>query len=135
MSEVELEIPPRSQYVGVVRLALAALARSAKLGEDAVDDLRIAVSEACTNAVISNEDAGVDQPVTITWVEGEDSIVVEIGDRGTLYEGGSSKDSWDSGKITPRITMSVALLSTLVDQCEFVPREGGGTYTRLVVAR
>jgi serine/threonine-protein kinase RsbW len=130
-----MEIPPRSQYVGVVRLALASLARSTGLGEDAVDDLKIAISEACTNAVISNENAGVDQPVTISWAEQPDRIVVEIGDRGRLYEGGGPKDSWDTGNITPRITMSVALLSTLVDDCEFVPREGGGMYTRLVVVR
>lgn len=116
-------------------MALAALARSADLDEDAVDDLRIAVSEACTNAVISNEHAGADQPVTISWAEDRHRIVIEIGDRGRLYEGGRSKDSWDTGNFTPRITMSVALLSTLVDECEFVPREGGGTYTRLVVAR
>jgi anti-sigma regulatory factor (Ser/Thr protein kinase) len=134
-SAVQMEIPPRSQYVGVVRLALASLARSSGLGEDAVDDLKIAISEACTNAVISNEDAGVDQPVTISWAEHPDRIVVEIGDRGRLYVGGGRKDSWDTGNITPRITMSVALLSTIVDDCEFVPREGGGMYTRLVVVR
>lgn len=130
-----MEIPPRSQYVGVVRLALASLARAAALQEDAVDDLKIAVSEACTNAVLSNESAGVDQPVSISWAEESDRIVVEIGDRGRLYEGGGPRDSWDSGNITPRVTMSVALLSTLVDECEFVPREGGGTLARLVVDR
>jgi serine/threonine-protein kinase RsbW len=132
---VLLEIPPRSQYVGVVRLAFAALARSADLGEDTVDDLRIAISEACTNAVISNEDAGEEQPVTVSWAEDANRIVVEIGDRGRVYEGGSTKDSWDTGNITPRITMSVALLSSLVDECEFVPRADGGTYARLVVQR
>ena len=130
-----MEIPPRSQYVGVVRLALASLARSAALQEEAVDDLKIAVSEACTNAVLSNEGAGVDKPVSISWAEEPNRIVVEIGDRGHLYDDGGTRDSWDSGNITPRVTMSVALLSTLVDDCEFVPREGGGTLARLVVER
>jgi serine/threonine-protein kinase RsbW len=134
-SAVHIEIPPRSQYVGVVRLALATLARSAELDEDVVDDLRIAVSEACTNAVISNEDADSNQPVSISWMEDEQRIVVEIGDRGRVYEGGSREDSWDTDRITPRITMSVALLSSLVDECEFVPRDGGGMNTRLVVQR
>ena len=130
-----MEIPPRSQYVGVVRLALASLARSAALQEDTVDDLKIAVSEACTNAVLSNESAGVDQPVSISWAEESDRIIVEIADRGHLYDGDSSRDSWDSGNVTPRVTMSVALLSTLVDDCHFVPRDGGGTVARLIVVR
>jgi anti-sigma regulatory factor (Ser/Thr protein kinase) len=132
---VHIEIPPRSQYVGVVRLALATLARSANLEEDAVDDIKIAVSEACTNAVVSNEKDASDQPVSISWSEDSARIVVEIGDRGRVYEGGAPEDSWDTGRITPRITMSVALLRALVDECEFVPRQGGGTYTRLVVER
>ena len=132
---VHIEIPPRSQYVGVVRLALATLARSADLEEDTVDDLKIAVSEACANAVVSNEKDASGEPVSISWKEDSRRIVVEIGDRGRVYEGGTSEDSWDTGRITPRITMSVALLRALVDECEFVPREGGGMYTRLVVER
>ena len=118
-----------------MRLALAALARSADIGEDRADDLRIAISEACTNAVISNEEAGQDQPVTVSWAEDDDRIVVEIGDRGRVYESGDTRDSWDTGSLTPRINMSVALLNTLVDKCELVPRPGGGTYARLVVQR
>jgi anti-sigma regulatory factor (Ser/Thr protein kinase) len=135
VTTVNLRIPPRSAYVGVVRLALAALARSADLNEDAVDDLKIAISEACANAVISNETAGTDEPVTISWAADRDKIIVEIGDRGRIYEGGSTPDSWDTGRTTPRITMSVALLSTLVDECEFIPRDGGGMLTRLVIER
>jgi serine/threonine-protein kinase RsbW len=135
VTAVSLNIPPRSAYVGVVRLAVAALARSASLDEETVGDLRIAISEACANAVISNESAGGNEPVMIYWTEHPDRIIVEIGDRGEIYEGGSSHDSWDTGRITPRITMSVALLSSLVDECEFVPRAGGGTLARLVILR
>jgi anti-sigma regulatory factor (Ser/Thr protein kinase) len=135
MSAVELEIPARSAYVGVVRLALSSLARSAGLDEDTVDDLKMAVSEACANAVLSNEQSGKDEPVQITWSEEPGRVVIEIGDRGVLYEGGATPDSWDSGRISARVTMSVALLSSLVDECEFIPRPGGGMRARLVVNR
>jgi serine/threonine-protein kinase RsbW len=135
MSAVELEIPARSAYVGVVRLALSSLARSANLDEDTVDDLKMAVSEACANAVLSNEQSGGDEPVQIRWWEELERVVIEVGDRGDLYQGGATPDSWDSGRISARVTMSVALLSSLVDECEFIPRPGGGTRARLVVNR
>jgi serine/threonine-protein kinase RsbW len=135
MSPVELEIPARSAYVGVVRLALSSLARSADLDEDTVDDLKMAVSEACANAVLSNEQAGGNEPVQITWSEEPGRVVIEVGDRGDLYQGGATPDSWDSGRISARVTMSVALLSSLVDECEFIPRPGGGTRARLVMNR
>jgi serine/threonine-protein kinase RsbW len=135
VSAVELEIPARSAYVGVVRLALSSLARSADLDEDTVDDLKMAVSEACANAVLSNEQSGKNEPVQITWSEEPRRVVIEVGDRGDLYQGGATPDSWDSGRISARVTMSVALLSSLVDECEFIPRSGGGTRARLVVNR
>ena len=44
---VVLTIPSKPQYVGLCRLALAALATRDLLSEDVVADLKIAVSEAC----------------------------------------------------------------------------------------
>ncbi|MFN2389874.1 MAG: ATP-binding protein [Actinomycetota bacterium] len=128
---VRLEIPPRSAYVAVVRLALGSLARSAGVGEEVLGDLRIAVSEACANAVLSNEEAGSTEPVTITWVADHGRVVVEVGDRGTIYE--SSGDALDSQGFSARLTMSLGLLQSLVDECVFEPRAGGGMLTRLAV--
>lgn len=132
MTSIELEIPARSVYVGVVRLALTSLARASGLDEESVDDLRIAVSEACTNAVLSNEEAGTEEPVRVSWTVEDGRAVVEVADRGTLYderdEGGSLEDP--SG----RIAMSAALLEALVDSFEIVARAGGGSSVRLTVS-
>ena len=129
---VEIEIPSRSVYVGVVRLSLSTLARLAGLDEATVDDLKIAVSEACANAVISNEEIGGEDPVTINWIEEDGRVVVEVGDRGSLHEPNRPEDTLPGGM---RLDMSVALLRSLVDVCEFEARPGGGTLTRLVVHR
>jgi anti-sigma regulatory factor (Ser/Thr protein kinase) len=132
MPTVELDIPPRTAYVRVVRLALSALARQAGLDEGQVDDLKIAVSEACANAVMANEEAGVDDPVSIVWTEEPGSLTVEISDRGRSDRLAASP--FDSQDLSSRMSMSVALLQSLVDGCEFLPREGGGLSTRLMVS-
>ena len=129
---IELEIPPRTAYVGVVRLALASLGRSLELDDEAVDDLKIAVSEACTNAVLSNEEAGGDHPVNVKWTQETGRVIVEVADRGTIYERRADEDSLSSGGIGARVTMSVAMLSSLVEDFEISPRPGGGTFARLV---
>jgi serine/threonine-protein kinase RsbW len=131
---IELEIPPRSAYVGVVRLALASLGRGLELDDEAVDDLKIAVSEACTNAVLSNEEAGGDHPVSVKWTQESGRVVVEVCDRGTIYERRADDDSLSSGGIDARVTMSVAMLSSLVDDFEVSPRPGGGSCARLAFA-
>jgi anti-sigma regulatory factor (Ser/Thr protein kinase) len=123
---VELEIPSRSAYVAVVRLTVASLARQSGLDEQLVDDLRMAVSEACANAVIANLEAGVDAPVAVSWFEDDDRVVVEVADRGPVSAVETSEQPED---------MSLALIRSLVDGCEFSPRPGGGMSTRLVISR
>ena len=133
MSTVEIDIPPRSPYVGVVRLAVAALARAGGVDEEKVEDLRIAVSEACANAVLAHEEQGSDEPVSVRWVEADGSIVIEVADRGATAE--PAGDEADTQGFSTRAVMSFALLKSLVDTCDLSPRDGGGTITRLSISR
>ena len=134
MAVVRLEIPPRSPYVGVVRLAISSLARGAGLDEEKVDDIKIAVSEACANAVLNNEEAGSDAPVAITWEEDAERVKIAVADRGPTV-GATDTDAVDTQGFSTRAVMSYALLKSLVDGCEFEPRDGGGMTTRLLITR
>ena len=130
MAQVEIEIPSRSVYVGVVRLALAALARAAGLSEESVDDLKIAVGEACANAVIVNEETAPDVPVKVHWSQEDARVVVKVEGAGHSFDSGES--ATDDG-LAARMEMSVALLESLVDSCEVTERPGGGTSARLTI--
>ena len=134
MPVVRLEIPPRSPYVGVVRLAISSLARTAGLDEEKVDDIKIAVSEACANAVLNNEESGSDDPVAITWEEDADRVRIAVADRGPTVDA-SGSDAVDTQGFSTRAVMSYALLKSLVDGCEFEQRDGGGMTTRLSITR
>ena len=114
MAAVEIAIPPRSVYVAVVRLAVASLARTAGLDEDRVDDLRIAVSEACTNAVLAHEEAGRSEPVVVAWDDQPDQLVIEV--RGHVPAPDSPSE--DSEGFSSRSVLSRALLESLVDSTE-----------------
>jgi serine/threonine-protein kinase RsbW len=133
MADVEIEIPSRSVYVGVARLAISSLARTAGFSEDIVDDLKIAVGEACTTAVLANEEAGVQAPVSISWTEVSGRVTIEVGDRGTGEVSDAVVSLDDSGSAAARAVLSMALLQSLVDECELTRREGGGTSARLVI--
>jgi serine/threonine-protein kinase RsbW len=133
VATVQIEIPPRSAYVGVVRLAIASLARAAEFAEDTVEDLKIAVSEACANAVLSMEEARSSDPVSVSWLEEGDQIVIEVGDRGTDHE--APGEDVDSQGFSTRLVMSHALLTALVDEYQFAPRDSGGMVSRLIMTR
>ena len=131
MPVVEIDIPPRSPYVGVVRLAISSLARAAGLGEEAVDDLKIAVSEACANAVLAHEQNDVTDSVTITWSDHDDRIEVEVDQ---AAPGDVAIKTEDSQGFSSRLVLSSALLDSLVDEVRYSERPGGGTRTHLVVS-
>jgi anti-sigma regulatory factor (Ser/Thr protein kinase) len=132
MTTVELQIPPRSVYVGVVRLAVASLARAAGLDEETVYDLKIAVSEACANAVLGSEEAGAEEPITITFSEDGGVLELDILDHAPLPP---ATDPRDSQGFDSRAVMSLALLESLVDECSIHPGPDGGTHTHLSVNR
>ncbi len=49
---LELEIPARPEYIAIARLVVSSVASSRRnLPDDRIDDLKLAVSEACTNAI------------------------------------------------------------------------------------
>lgn len=132
MPTVEVHIPPRSVYVGVVRLAIASLARAAGLDEEAVDDLKIAISEACATAVLGVAEASSAEPISITFTDSGDRLELTVADRGPGPAGAEMPE--DTEGFDTRSTMSAALLASLVDDCSIAERDGGGTVTSFSVA-
>ncbi len=51
----ELDLPPQGELLGTARSFAAAVARHFELGGEAVEDLKLAVSEACVDALLAGE--------------------------------------------------------------------------------
>ena len=72
---VELEVPARAEYVGLVRMLVSSLAASRRqIDEEFIDNLKLAVSEACTLVV----DAPGSDRLMLTWDDDEESLVVDV---------------------------------------------------------
>lgn len=71
--EIELTIPARAEYVAVVRLTAAGIAARMLFSYDDIEDLKIAVSEACAAAV----QAGGDQ-VTVRFGMTPDRLEIRV---------------------------------------------------------
>lgn len=66
---VTLRLPPNAAHVRTARLIAAAMARRSGVGEDVLDEVRLAVGEACARAVRMQERQGVAEPVTVEFSE------------------------------------------------------------------
>ncbi len=54
---VELRIPRRAEWVAVARLAVAAIANRLNFSVEEIEDVKLAVAEACTNCILQRDAA------------------------------------------------------------------------------
>lgn len=135
--DVEIEIPPRPEYVALVRHVVGAAARMGGLSPDLVDNVKLAASEAATNAVTMSERASSEEPVQVTAEIEGDRLLVQVTDRGSHDEALRSLESSDTDPSSLDFSfergLSLPLIQGLVDEFEIEPREGGGSVVRMTI--
>jgi serine/threonine-protein kinase RsbW len=133
---VELEIPARAEYIALVRLVVSSLAAGRRvLADDRVDDLKLAVSEACTNAIEAHDAIEADDRVLVRWREGDDRFDVSIDDRGEGFDPSSLPEHppvTDPERLNFERGLGIPLIRTLVDEVHFDPSDTG-TSVRLTL--
>ena len=80
---VKLEIPNSPEYVSIARKTFEAIASVAGLPQREIEDLELAVGEACTNAV-KYGDPG-DQTVQVVYRIWENSVEIEVCNKGKAF--------------------------------------------------
>lgn len=80
MATVELLFSALPEHVRTARLVAAAVARRAGVDEAVLDEVRLAVGEACTRAVGLHMSHGVSSPVRVALIEDEKKFSIEVGD-------------------------------------------------------
>jgi serine/threonine-protein kinase RsbW len=119
-SDIRLTLPARPENVAVVRHVLGALAEALRLPDGVVEDMRLAVTEACTNVVRhAYADEGTIHVVVRPNGNALEVVVSDTG-RGT----GPSPDTNGPG-------LGLPLIAALTDSFEIRRRRGSGS--RLVM--
>ena len=135
---VRLDIPAKAEYVVLGRLALAGLLRkSGGYSEDAVADLKLALTEACSNSVRHAYDHAHGQ-VHLAFEVHQDRVTIEIGDDGD----GFHEDDVDCPECQaiPEIGladggMGISIIRAVVDEFDLRKPDGGGSVLFLAKRR
>ena len=116
-SDIRLSLPARPENVAVVRHVLGALAESLALPSAVTEDMRLAVTEACTNVVrhAYNDDDGKIDVVVRPKGEALEVIVADTG-RGI----GPSPDTEGPG-------LGLPLIAALADSLHIEQKESAGS--------
>ncbi len=125
---IELRLPCKAKYINVARLAVSGIAARAGLTVEDVEDLKIAVSEACTNVIDhAFGDRPLDQCMIIRCWTREGELKVSVIDEGRGFE---LSDTEDESR-QPR-GLGLYLIRELMDEVEVVSSANSGTTVTMV---
>jgi anti-sigma regulatory factor (Ser/Thr protein kinase) len=133
-----LEIDPDPQLVPTARMFAATVARQLGCAEESVLDVKIAISEACTNAVEAQAEHGIESPIRLTVEDSDGGLVYEVMDAGRgidevppeppeVFRRAVEEDPDEQG-------MGLALIRALFPSAQFEPH-GDGTVVRFALDR
>ncbi|MFE4370968.1 ATP-binding protein [Streptomyces sp. NPDC056835] len=134
MATVELRFSAQPEHVRTARLVAAAVARRAGVDEAVLDEVRLAVGEACSRAVGLHRSHGITAPVRVVLNEEEKAFSIEVGDGVTAAGGAGAGEARDG--VAPGDShesdaegedeMGLAVISGLVDDVEVTSGDDGG---------
>ncbi|MDF0727674.1 anti-sigma B factor RsbW [Cytobacillus sp. S13-E01] len=89
---IEMKVPAKPEYVGVVRLTLSGVASRMGYVYEDIEDLKIATSEACTNAVQHAYEMNEGGEITIGYGLYHDRLEVMVADNGQSFNVEKTKE-------------------------------------------
>jgi serine/threonine-protein kinase RsbW len=114
---VRLTIPAKAEYIVLCRLALAGLLRARPIPDETLADLKLALTEACSNSVRHAYRDGRPGHVEIVYRLREDALVIEVIDEG---EGFVLREPAGDGQPVDESGLGLAIIRSLTDDMELV---------------
>jgi serine/threonine-protein kinase RsbW len=125
---IRLAIPARPEYISLCRLALTGLSHVGKLSEETLADLKLALTEACSNSVrhAYPEGEGV---VEVSYSLAPDRIVIEVSDNGEGFDL-ADRSAAEVDQLTEG-GLGIAIIRAIADEFELgAGNEGRGSRLR-----
>ncbi|WP_316522723.1 ATP-binding protein [Kitasatospora brasiliensis] len=124
MATVELRFSALPEHVRTARLVAAAVARRAGVDESVLDEVRLAVGEACSRAVGLHQRGGIGGTVRVALTDQEKRFLIEVEDEAGpdavpasgAAEGGEPDED----------TLGLAVITGLVEDLEVTNGMDGG---------
>ena len=131
-SVVRLLMPAKSEYLILARLALAGIARETPIEESVLADLKLAVTEACGNAVRHAYEDG-HGVVEVRFAMQPGSIEIVVSDDGDTQGAPAAAVPPTAGEFPAESGMGLAIIEAVVDELDVSARDGGepGTVVRM----
>jgi serine/threonine-protein kinase RsbW len=131
---IELQLPSRLGYEKVAMNTAASVARMG-FSDERVEDLKMAIAEACINAIEHGNKLDESLSVGVILSMGTDSLEVKVVDTGQGPQGQNAAPDIDKKMHEEEEArgMGMFLIESLVDEVEWVSSAPSGSYARMVI--
>ena len=119
--EVRLTIPAKPEYITLGRLALTGISRLRPLDEETLGDLKLALTEACSNSV-RHAYADGDGTVEIRYVLHSNRLEIEVADDGEGFDPSAEREEGDE---LAEGGLGIAIIRSIADELEIGAGKGG----------
>jgi serine/threonine-protein kinase RsbW len=116
---VALSIPAKAEYIALCRLALAGLAHVRALEPEMLADVKVALTEACSNSIRHAYAEGRSGAVDIRYELNGEKLSVEVADEGRGFDLDARSGDGDEGGL------GIAIIRALTDELAIESHENG----------
>lgn len=127
---LKFSVPGKPEYVGTVRLAVSSLANCAGFDIEAIEDIKVAVSEACNNVVCHGKQ-DCNKCYEVDCEIGADRIIISILDHAGGYDITKYKKPVFE-EVPKEGGLGIFIIKALMDEVDILSELGTGTSIKMV---
>ncbi|MGG4011119.1 anti-sigma B factor RsbW [Bacillus smithii] len=124
---IEMKIPAKPEYIGVIRLTLSGIASRMGFTYEAIEDLKIVVSEAIASAMQYAYQVREKGEIIIGFSLYHDRLELMVADRGQSFNPSEMKEEighYEQGEFFREGGLGLYLIETLMDDVKIHHQEG-----------
>jgi serine/threonine-protein kinase RsbW len=123
-----LYVPGKAEYVSTVRLAVSSLAAQAGFDIEVIDDIKVAVSEACSN-ILCHSRIGDDGAYRVECTRHAEKLEITVADEGVGFDA----DNYETPN--PECLhaggLGIYIIKALMDEVQVTSKSGEGAVIRM----
>ena len=125
LETIKMEVTSNPEYVSIIRLTVSGIANKIGFSLDDIEDIKVAVSEACTNAIKHS----LDDKFLVQFSVLENGLTIEVEDKGTGYD----VESLQEPDLTnPKESgLGLFIIQTLMDEVSTISNSDVGTRVKM----
>jgi len=126
-----LSVPGKAEYVSTVRLAVSSVAARAGFDIEAIEDIKVAVSEACSN-ILCHSKIGEEHIYRVACTIHDDRFEITVADDGVGFDAETYEVTEPVADCLQVGGLGIYIIQALMDDVKVTSEEGSGTFIQMV---